>query len=45
MAFLECDKDVCAALALDSRQVVRRLDKGVISKHPLKTEGGQFKQA
>ncbi|MBR0432121.1 MAG: Bro-N domain-containing protein [Bacteroidaceae bacterium] len=37
---LFCLKDVCAALALDGRQVVRRLDKGVVSKHSLKTEGG-----
>jgi len=30
---LFCLKDVCAALALDGRQVVRRLDDGVVSKH------------
>lgn len=36
-----CLKDVCAALELDSRQVARRLDKGVVSKHSLKTEGGR----
>lgn len=37
---LFCLRDVCAALELDSRQVVRRLDKGVVSKHSLRTEGG-----
>lgn len=37
---LFCLKDVCVALALDNRQVVRRLDKGVVSKHSLMTEGG-----
>ena len=38
---LFCLKDVCTALALDSKQVVRRLDKEVVSKHPLLTEGGK----
>lgn len=38
---LFCLKDVCAALALDSKQVIRRLDKGVVSKHPLSTDGGK----
>jgi len=37
---LFCLKDVCAALLLDGKQVVRRLDKGVVSKHPLSTSGG-----
>ena len=37
---LFCLKDACAALMLDGKQVVRRLDKGVVSKHPLLTEGG-----
>ena len=37
---LFCLKDACAALLLDGKQVVRRLDKGVVSKHPLLTEGG-----
>ena len=32
---LFCLKDVCAALELDGKQVVRRLDDGVVSKHPM----------
>ena len=35
-----CLIDVCKALDLDSSQVVRRLEKGVVSKHPLQTAGG-----
>ena len=30
---LFCLKDVCAALALEGKQVIRRLDDGVVSKH------------
>ena len=30
-----CLRDVCAALELDGRQVTRRLDDGVVSKHPI----------
>jgi len=37
---LFCLKDVCQALLLDGKQVVRRLEKGVVSKHPLQTSGG-----
>lgn len=37
---LFCLKDVCMALLLDGKQVNRRLDKGVVSKHPLQTMGG-----
>ena len=33
---LFCLKDVCRALELDSRQVTRRLDRGVVSKHHLR---------
>ena len=32
---LFCLKDVCLALALDGKQVRRRLDGGVVSKHPI----------
>ena len=32
---LFCLKDVCLALALDGKQVRRRLDDGVVSKHPI----------
>lgn len=38
---LFCLKDVCVALELDGKQVARRLDKGVVSKHPLATDGGK----
>jgi prophage antirepressor-like protein len=37
---LFCLVDVCRALDLDVNNTVRRLDKGVCSKHPLATEGG-----
>ena len=37
---LFCVKDLCSALELDGKQVVRRLEKGVVSKHPLSTKGG-----
>lgn len=37
---LFCLVDLCKALALNSGQVARRLDKGVLSKHPLSTTGG-----
>ena len=32
---LFCLKDVCMALLLDGKQVTRRLDDGVVSKHPM----------
>ncbi len=37
---LFCLADVCKALGLQTTAVTRRLDKGVISKHPLPTSGG-----
>lgn len=37
---LFCLKDVCTALNLDGKQVTRRLEKEVVSKHPLQTSGG-----
>lgn len=37
---LFCLTDVCKALDLQTTAVTRRLDKGVISKHPLPTSGG-----
>ena len=39
-----CLKDVCDALDLEGKQVARRLEKGVVSKHPLLTDGG-YQQA
>ena len=38
---LFCLTDVCKALELQSSAVMRRLEKGVISSHPLDTAGGQ----
>lgn len=38
---LFCLADVCKALELQSSAVMRRLEKGVISSHPLDTAGGQ----
>lgn len=38
---LVCLVDVCKVLDLDSSQIVRRLDKEVVSKHPLSTKGGK----
>lgn len=35
-----CLSDVCKALNLRQNDVVRRLDKGVVSTHPLSTVGG-----
>ena len=32
---LFCLKDVCRALSLDGKQVIRRLSDGVVSKHPI----------
>lgn len=37
---LFCLADVCRALGLRQNDVVRRLDKGVVSTHPLSTGGG-----
>lgn len=37
---LFCLADVCNALGLRQNDVVRRLDKGVVSTHPLSTGGG-----
>ena len=37
---LFCLADVCQALDLDSSQVIKRLDKGVYTIHPLETPGG-----
>lgn len=37
---LFCVKDLCEILGLDSNNVVRRLEGGVFSKHPLQTAGG-----
>ena len=37
---LFCLVDLCKSLELDASQVVRRLDEGVVSKHPLQTAGG-----
>ena len=42
---LFCLKDVCGALALDGKQVVRRLDDGVVSKHPITDSMGRLQQA
>ncbi|MBR3067246.1 MAG: phage antirepressor KilAC domain-containing protein [Prevotella sp.] len=42
---LFCLKDVCSALALDGKQVVRRLDDGVVSKHPITDSMGRLQQA
>ena len=41
---LFCLKDVCAALELDGKQVVRRLDDGVVSKHPILDSLGRIQQ-
>lgn len=38
---LFCLTDVCKAVDLNPSQVARRLDKGVLSKHTLETEGGK----
>ncbi len=38
---LFCLVDVCKVLGLTSTEVTRRLDKGVLSKHPLPTKGGE----
>lgn len=38
---LVCLVDVCRVLDLDPSQIVRRLDKEVVSKHPLSTKGGK----
>lgn len=35
-----CLKDVCSVLGLQNSAVMRRLDKGVTSNHPLMTSGG-----
>ena len=35
-----CLKDVCSILGLQNSAVMRRLDKGVTSNHPLMTSGG-----
>lgn len=37
---LFCLADICRAVDLDPSAVMRRLDKGVISSHPLSTAGG-----
>lgn len=37
---LFCLADVCKALDLRQNDVVRRIDKGVVSTHPLQTAGG-----
>lgn len=37
---LFCLKDVCDILDIAVRDVVRRLEKGVVSTHPLQTKGG-----
>ncbi len=37
---LFCLADVCKTLDLQAAAVIRRLEKGVISSHPLQTEGG-----
>ncbi|KAA6323907.1 hypothetical protein EZS27_026706 [termite gut metagenome] len=37
---LFCLADLCKVLNLSSTEVNRRLEKGVVSKHPLKTSGG-----
>ena len=37
---LFCLTDVCKALNLSASDVVRRIDKGVVSTHPLHTAGG-----
>ncbi|MCQ2246478.1 MAG: phage antirepressor KilAC domain-containing protein [Bacteroidaceae bacterium] len=37
---LFCLKDLCAALSLDGKYVRCRLERGVVSKHPLTTKGG-----
>jgi phage antirepressor YoqD-like protein len=39
---LFCLVDVCRILELDTSDVVRRLDEGVVSKHPLLTNGGSL---
>lgn len=40
LAPLFCLVDVCKALELRQGDVVRRLDKGVVSKYPIQTAGG-----
>lgn len=35
-----CLADLCSVLGLDSSQVIKRLDKGVVTIHPLMTAGG-----
>lgn len=40
-----CLRDVCAALELDGKQVARRLDDGVVSKHPILDALGRQQQA
>lgn len=42
---LFCLKDVCMALLLDGKQVTRRLDDGVVSKHPIKDSLGRCQMA
>lgn len=38
---LFCLADICGVLELQTSAVVRRLDKGMISNHPLQTNGGE----
>ena len=40
-----CLKDVCNALALDGKQVNRRLEDGVVSKHPITDNLGRIQMA
>lgn len=42
---LFCLKDVCMALLLEGKQVTRRLDDGVVSKHPIRDALGRHQMA